>query len=283
MTPLRQQMIDNMQLRGLSEQTQQAYARAVRQLAEYYTKSPDQISESELRAYLLYLKQEKQIARGAYKVALHGIKFFYRYTCRREWPVLELIKPPRQTKAPVVFSREEVKQLLGCLRQPHYRVCLSTIYACGLRLQEGTRLQVNNIDSSRMVLHIRSGKGNKDRYVPLPERTLQQLRRHWCLHRHPQWLFPRQWHSGEGPMDKSGVQRAFRAALQQSRIQKQATVHTLRHSYATHLLEAGVNLRLIQSYLGHRSLRSTAIYTHLTPQTQAAATQTINQLMADLP
>ena len=284
MTPLRQRMIEDMQLRGLSEVTQEKYVTAVRQLAAYYGKAPDQLSQTDLRQYLLYLKNEKQVSPSAYKVALYGLKFFYLYTLQHQWSVLELVKPPRQTRLPVVLSREEVRQVLGCLRQPHYRVCLSTIYACGLRLQEGVRLQVRDIDSQRMVIHVRQGKRNQDRYVPLPERTLVQLRGQWCQHRHPVWLFPgRHENTDPEPMDKSGVQRAFRAALKQSGLKKAATVHTLRHSYATHLLEAGVNLRLIQSYLGHRSLVSTAIYTHITPASEATAKQVINRLMADLP
>jgi site-specific recombinase XerD len=162
-----------------------------------------------------------------------------------------------------------------------YWVCLSTIYGCGLRLLEGVQLQVRDIDSGRMLLHVRGGKGNKDRYVPLPERTLEQLRQHWRRHRQPVWMFPGR--AGSEPLDESGVQRAFRAALQESGLHKAATIHTLRHSYATHLLEAGVNLRQIQSYLGHSSLASTAIYTHLSQQGSANAVAVINQLMADLP
>jgi site-specific recombinase XerD len=157
------------------------------------------------------------------------------------------------------------------------------IYGCGLRLLEGVQLQVRDIDSGRRLLHVRGGKGNKDRYVPLPERTLAQLRGYWLKHRHRQWLFPGQGWGHKGPMHESGVQKAFRAALQQSGIHKAASVHTLRHSYATHLLEAGVNLRLIQSYLGHDSLATTAIYTHLTYKAEVNAVETINQLMADLP
>jgi integrase/recombinase XerD len=160
---------------------------------------------------------------------------------------------------------------------------LSTIYSCGLRLKEGVSLQVKDIDSSRMGVHVRQGKGRKDRYVPLPERTLAQLRGYWRPHRHPQWLFPSRGFGQYGPMDESGVQKAFGLALKESGIHKAASVHTLRHSYATHLLEAGVNLRLIQSYLGHDSLNTTAIYVHLTPQAQVEAALTINQLMANLP
>jgi len=277
-------MIEDMQLRGLSERTQESYIRAVRQLAEYYGKSPDQVSEEELRQYFLYLKNEKHASRSTCTLALCGIKFFYEYTLHRDWPTLSFVRPARERKLPVVLSREEVCRILGCLRRPHYRVCLSTIYACGLRLQEGVQLQVADIDGARNLLHVRLGKGAKDRYVPLPERTLEMLRAHWITHRHPVWLFPARKGvtTASGPMCESGVQRAFRAALQASGVQKPATVHTLRHSYATHLLEAGVNLRIIQVYLGHNSPSTTALYTHLTRPAELLATEVLNRLLQDL-
>jgi site-specific recombinase XerD len=166
---------------------------------------------------------------------------------------------------------------------------LNTIYACGLRVSEGVNLQVRDIDSERMVVHVRHGKGNKDRYVPLPQRILEMLREFWCTHRHPQWLFPFPTKAGvspataEKPMCVGGVQYCFRAALEASGIPKEASVHTLRHSYATHLLEVGMDLRVIQSYLGHSSIQTTAIYVHLTHATEERAAKTIDQLMADLP
>jgi len=280
---LRERMIEDMQLRGLSERTQASYVRVVRQLASYCHKSPDQISEEELRQYFVYLKQDKQCARSTCTVALCGIKFFYEQTLKREWSMLDFIRPSRESKLPVVLSREEVQRLLVCVRRSHYRVCLSTIYSCGLRLLEGVQLQVAEIDSDRMLLHIRRAKGGQDRYVPLPQRTLDLLREYWQCHRHPVWLFPGVKAGATGSMDESGVGRAFRAALAESGIVKPATVHTLRHSWATHLLEAGVNLRLIQIWLGHKSLTTTAIYTHLTAKAETMATETINGLMNELP
>lgn len=283
MTALRQKMIEDMQLRGLSQRTQETYIRVVRQLAEYYRKPPDQLSERELRQYFVYLKNEKQVSRSTCTQALCGLKFLYQHTLQRDWTILDFIRPAQEHKLPVILSVEEVRAVLSRVRLAHYRVCLSTIYGCGLRLLEGVRLQVGDIDSGRMVLHVRGGKGNKDRYVPLPERTLAQLRGYWRTHGHPQWLFPGRNLTMNEPMDESGVQKAFRAALKDSGINKAASVHTLRHSYATHLLEAGVNLRLIQSYLGHASLATTAIYTHLTARAEVSALEVINQVMADLP
>lgn len=288
MTPLRQKMIEDMQLRGLAEITQVKYVTAVRQLAEHYGKSPAQITEEELRQYFLYLKNVKKRSRSTCTIALCGIKFFYEQTLKRDWPTLTLVRPPRERKLPVILSREEVHHILGCLRQPHYRVCLSTIYSCGLRLQEGVNLQVSDIDSGRMMVHVHRGKGNKDRYVPLPQGTLEMLRACWVTHHHPVWLFPARGPRGvpgataTGPLNKSGVQRAFQAALKTSGVHKHATVHTLRHSWATHLLEAGVNLRLIQTYLGHRSLSSTALYTHLTRQAEGIAAEAIDRLLEGL-
>ena len=289
MTPLRQRMIEDMQLRGLSAKTQDSYLRAVRQLAEHYHRSPDLITEEELRLYFLYLKNDKQGSRsGVFTIALCGLKFFYERTLHREWVILDLPRRTREKKLPAVLSVAEARQILACLRRPYYRVCLTTIYSCGLRLREGVYLQVTDIDSERMMLHIRQGKGNKDRYVPLPEGTLQVLREYWSTHRHPVWLFPAPTRAGvpmssaTQPMDPSSVQRAFKAALQESGVQKDASVHTLRHSYATHLLEAGVNLRLIQAYLGHSSPKTTALYTHLTREANALATDAINRVMQPL-
>ncbi len=286
MTPLRQRLLEDMQLRGLSAKTQQAYVCAVQQLAVHYRKSPDQITEEELRLYFLYLRNEKRAARSTCTVALCAFKFLFEQTLQRPWPILDFIRPPKAQTLPVVLSVDEVRRVLACMRLPHYRVCLSTIYAGGLRLQEGVHLQVSQIDSARMQLHMRGGKGGKDRYVPLPQCTLTMLRAYWVTHRHPSWLFPARWPVASGqaqtatdPMAVRGVQRAFQAALQESGIHKLATVHTLRHSWATHLLEAGVNLRLIQIWLGHRSPTTTAVYTHLTRKAEALATDVLNRLL----
>jgi len=262
---------------------------AVRQLAEHYHRPPDQLTEENLRQYFLYLANEKRVARATATIALCGIKFFYERTLQRQWTTLRFVRPPREQKLPVVLSREEVRRLLPEVRIPVYRACLTTIYACGLRLLEGAHLQVPDVDSARMMLHIH-GKGKQDRYVPLAAPTLDVLRAYWRTHRSPCWLFPAPTrhglaHSlahGGGPVTRSSLQSAFRRALQRSGIAKRAHVHTLRHSYATHLLEAGVNLRLIQANLGHRSARTTQVYTHLTREVQATLIDPLNELMKDL-
>ena len=288
MTELRKRMIECLQLRGLAERTQEAYTRAVRQLAAHYHKSPDQISEAELRQYFLYLKNVKHYSRPTMTVAICGIKFFYEQTLNRHWAIFGIVRPAPEKKLPVILSLAEVRQILGRVRLPRYKVCLTAIYSCGLRLQEGTHLQVADIDSERLMIHVRHGKGAKDRYVPLPQRTLQLLRQYWATHRNPVLLFPAEGRDhidlarSTEPMSKSSVQDAFHAALKESGNNKRASVHTLRHSWATHLLEAGVNLRLIQEWLGHSSPATTSVYTHLTVKAEQLGTQAINQLMSDL-
>lgn len=287
MSELRQRMIEEMQLRRYAVATQEAYVHWVAELAKYYHKSPDQIEQEEVRRWFIYLTNERKLSRSSVTAALSALKFFYERVLHRAWGEFNLVRPRPEKKLPVVLSVTEVQRLLGCVEMPRYRVCLSVLYSCGLRLQEGTHLRVSQIDSQRMVLHIQGGKGNKDRYVPLPQATLELMRGYWATHHHPMWLFPATIPQGwtppqSQPMDGSGVQKAFKAALHSSGIQKAATPHTLRHSYATHLLEAGVNLRLIQTYLGHESLSTTAIYTHLTRHAESVASETIDRLMTPL-
>jgi site-specific recombinase XerD len=281
-------MIECLQLRGLSERTQESYVRAVRQLAEHYHKSPDLISEEELRQYFLFIKNIKHYSRNTMTIAICGIRFCYEQTLKRNWAIFGIVRPAPEKKLPVILSLAEVRDLLRRVRLPRYQVCLTTIYSCGLRLQEGTHLRVADIDSGRLMLHVRHGKGAKDRYVPLPKRTLELLRQYWTTHRNPVLLFPAEGRDhinlakSTEPMSKSSLQKAFRAALIESGNNKRASVHTLRHSWATHLLEAGVNLRLIQEWLGHSSPATTSVYTHLTVKAEQLGTQAINQLMSDL-
>lgn len=289
MTRLRQRMLEDMQLRGLSARTQGCYVAAVCQLAEHYHRRPDQITEEELRQYFLYLANEKHVARATATIALCGIRFFFTHTLQREWTTLRFVRPRREKTLPVVLSRDEVRRVLAAIRIPVYRACLTTIYACGLRLLEGACLQVPQIDGGRMVLHIR-GKGNQDRYVPLPTPLLAMPRTYWRTHRSPTWLFPAPTRHGlahslahdGGPVTRSSLQSAFRRGLRKSGIAKPAHVHTLRHSYATHLLEAGVNLRIIQESLGHRSARTTQIYTHLTQEVRATLVDPLTHLVDGL-
>ena len=288
MTALRERMIEDLQLHGLSNNTQLCYVRSVRFLAEYYRKPPDQITEEELREYFLFLIKERRVSPSTFRIALCGIKFFYEHTLQKHWATLELARPPAEKKLPVVLTIDEVRQVLGCLRSPRYRVCLSTIYACGLRIQEGTHLRVQDIDGERKMIHVCHGKGGKDRYVPLSQPGLEMLRRYWVTHRHPIWLFPSPFGVGKllssatQPLTAEAVRQAFECAVQECKLQKPATVHTLRHSYATHLFDAGVPLRIIQAYLGHSSPTTTALYTHLSQKSDEQAIQAIDQVLENL-
>lgn len=287
MTPLEKRLIEDMKLFGYSKRTQDTYLYAVRKLTKHFQTSPDQITNEQLREYLLWHKDK--YARNTTTIALCGIKFFYQKILKKTMPVFDLARQPRGTKLPVVLTREEVHAVLGNIRVLRHRACLSLIYSCGLRISEAVSMQVSQIDSKRMVVHVRAGKGAKDRYVPLPQPTLELLRRHWKSHRHPQWLFPAPGRSGIREPEAtrylplSSVQTVFKKSLREVGIQKDAHVHTLRHSYATHLLEEGVDIRMISHYLGHKKLESTLVYTHLTPLLKQGVAEKINQVMARLP
>ena len=268
MSKLRERMIQDMQLRGLSPRTQVSYARAIQQLALHYHKTPDQITQEELRDYFLYRKNTCRWSASAATITLCAIKFFYENTLKKDFTVLKLVRPKRHKKLPVVLSVQEVRRTLRCVRLFHHRFCLTTVYSCGLRLKEAVHLQVPDIDSDRMFLHVH-GKGNKDRYVPLPQRTLQLLRQVWKTHHNPRWIFPARAQSGsrqatcDTALSLSTIQKGFKDALSRARVNKIASVHTLRHSYATHLLEQGINIATLKELLGHADITTTMIYLHV--------------------
>jgi len=273
-------MIEDLKLAGYSERTQQAYVSAVRHLAAHFRKSPDQIGEEELRSYFLYLREERKLARSSITIALCGIKLFYEKTLRRHFDVLDIVRPPRSSKLPVVLSRAEVRAILEAIRTPVYRACLTTVYSCGLRMLEGAHLAPRAIDAERRLLHV-TGKGQRDRYVPLPERLLEMLRAHWKTHRSMSCLFPSPL-DPHTPVTRSSLQSAMRQAVKRAGIRKKAHIHTLRHSYATHPLEDGVDLRVIQGYLGHAYVQTTSLYTHLTTEVREATRPPIERLMDGL-
>jgi integrase/recombinase XerD len=284
-TSLRQRMTQDLQLAGLSERTQEAYLRAVRQLADHFHTPPDRLSEPQVRDYFLHLKNDRRFASASLGIAYSGIKFFYSHTTPRDWPTLRRLRVRREKRLPDVLSVDELRQLIAAVRTLHNRTYFWTVYSLGLRLGEGLHLQVGDIDAARMMVHVHRGKGAKDRYVPLPSRTLTMLRAYWVTHRHPLWLFPatgrhhRQAGLADGPMDQSSVQGALRRVVRELKFRKAISIHSLRHSYATHLLEAGVNLRLIQQYLGHSSLQTTMVYLHLTTASHEQAVARIEALM----
>jgi len=274
---------------AISPRTEQAYHDAVRHLSQHFNKAPDLVSAEEFRQYCLYLKSERKLARQTSTQVICAFKLFWEKTLKRSWPAeLQLVRANPQFKLPVVLSASEVRRILSAVPALDHRVALITLYSCGLRLGEALHLEVRDVDAERRFLHIRAGKGQRDRYVPLPERTLLLLRQLWKTHRHPTLLFPARGHNGQGaptasqPMDRSTLQRAFGLALQASGVKKHAHIHTLRHSYATHLLEQGENLRQIQVNLGHKSPNVTALYTHLTSLCQTQHQKRLDHFMGDL-
>lgn len=284
-----QKSMNTLSLNGKGERTQQAYTRALRMLVDFYGKRPEEIAEADLEAYFLRRKNVDRWSSNTLRICYCGIRFYFVHVLGRNWTLFNILRAKNESRLPTVLSREEVRSLLGCVHTPHNRAFLSTVYACGLRLQEALHLEVADIDSDRMMLHVHRGKGAKDRLVPLPHSTLATLRAHWRTHRHPRLLFPALGRSGQAaagatmPMAISSVQGAMRRAKAQARIAKRAvSIHTLRHAYATHLLEEGVNLRVIQRHMGHASLESTMVYLHLTHKGQEDAYALIDRLMGDL-
>lgn len=286
LSPLALKMQHDLQLAGKSERTQESYLRAVRKFAQFTGRAPDVTTEDDLRRYFLFIKNEQLWEANSLKVAYAGLKFFYKYTCPREWPTLKKLRVQNQLKLPTVLAIDEVHQLIGTVRKPAMRCFFWTVYSMGLRLQEALHLQVDDIDGKRMLVHVRRGKGHKDRFVPITPKTLNMLRAHWATHRNQAWIFPsegrnhRQASTADCPMKGSTVQDCIQKVVEQLGWgTRGVSTHTLRHCYATHLLEAGVNLRQIQKYLGHSSLQTTTIYLHLTTTGEEAAVAKINLLM----
>jgi integrase/recombinase XerD len=285
---LRDRMYEDMVLAGLSARTCEVYVAAVRHFVEWVGKAPAAITAEELRAYFVHLTVERQLGSSTVTQALCAIKWFVEHTLGREWPRTVLVRPPRAHRLPVVLGPGEVAAVLARVRSPVNHACLMTIAACGLRLGEGIALEVAQVDSERRQLRI-TGKGSRDRLVPLPQATLELLRRTWRGHRHPVWLFPgsspgagRRTAETPGHVTRSTLQLAFRRALAASSVSARAHIHTLRHSWATHLLEQGVPAKLLQEWLGHSSASTTALYTHLTRPTVDAARAVLETLGAQL-
>ena len=261
-------------------------ARAVRQLENYWHLPAEEISEQQVRDYFLYCRNDVGWSAATMRIAYSGIKFFYTKTLPMDWETIKLLKIKRLSTPPTVLSIDEVRLILTTAHTPQAKAFLTTVYSCGLRLAEALALEVGDIDSERMVLRVRKGKGGKDRDVPLPQSTLEVLREYWLTHRNPRLIFPalgRGLHGGRTanrPMGDGSVQGILRRILKElPRIRKRVTTHTLRHSYATHLIEAGVNIRLVQQYLGHASLVTTMIYLHVTDLGNDDAVGRINRLM----
>jgi site-specific recombinase XerD len=279
---------EDLQLSGYSARTCESYLYSARKFLEYFNKPPEQITEDEIRKYFLYLKNTKKYSASASTIAVTSVKFLYTKTLGIEFNVFNLVKNPRGNKLPVILTRDEVREVLSNIRVLRHKTCLTFIYSCGLRLREALRMHIDAVDSKRMLIFVKGGKGNKDRYVPLPDSTLNLLRLHYRTHRNPVLLFPAPGRGGiweknsKIHLSETSIQETLKKSLREVGINKPISVHNLRHSYATHLLEAGVDIRIIQQYLGHKSISATMIYTHLTPLIKKDTSQLINDLMRDL-
>jgi integrase/recombinase XerD len=277
------QMSEDMRLRDFRPKTQAAYLLAVKQFMAWVKREPDALGDDHVRAYFLYLREGKKLAPSTINIAVHALRFFFIHTMHRDWKVFELLRVNKPRILPVVLSQGEVRSVLQAVKHPVRRVALTTIYALGLRLNEGLGLEAGHIDGQRLIVWVRDGKGAKDRGVPLPRPLLDRLRRYWKAERPTsttKYLFVPQ--DGLAPLHETTLQKTFVAARADARLTKDATIHTLRHSYATHLLEAGVSLRTIQQVLGHKSLRTTELYMHVTQPGAERLQEVLDRLMVNL-
>ena len=282
MTSLRRRMTEDMQVRNLAVNTQLTYIQQVSLFARHFKRSPEQLGPDEIRAYQVYLTNERQLAPSSVLIAVAALRFLYKVSLKREWPFDEVIPTPKKPqKLPVVLSPEEVLQFLDCVGSTKHRTILTTCYAAGLRITESVRLRATDIDSRRMVIRVEQGKGQKDRYVMLSPKLLVTLREWWRLGRPLHWLFP-----GDKPeqhISKDAVEQACQKAHRLCHISKPITPHCLRHAFAVHLLEQGTDVRTIQLLLGHRSLATTARYLRVATSKVCSTTSPLDLLPRPVP
>lgn len=276
MGTLRKQMDGDLVVRGMAVRTREAYLGAVAGLAKYYGRRPDRIGEAEVQNYLLHLIQERKLAWSSCNIVAQGLKFFYRVTLKRSEAQFGIPSARQPQKLPQILAREEVAALLEKTTNLKHRALLMTTYGAGLRLNEVCHLKLTDIDSARMTLRVEQGKGAKDRYTLLSPRLLAELRRYWVVHRPKQWLFTSK--DGEHPISDASVQKVFYAAKKRAGILKQCGIHGLRHAFATHLLEAGVDIHTIQRLMGHGHISSTLRYFHLARKHLAGTTSPLELL-----
>ncbi len=277
MTPLRQRMSEDMQVRNLAPHTQRSYLQQVSQFARHFGKSPELLGPDDIRAYQLHLTQDRRLSASSILVAVAAIRFLYKVTLKRDWNLADAIPACRKPQTlPGVMSPEEVSRFLDAVESPKHRVILTVCYAAGLRVSEAVRLTPDAIDSQRMVIRVEAGKGRKDRYVMLSPKLLEVLRLYWRSERPATWLFPST--RKEQPINHSVVQRACRQAGLEAGLSKPVTVRMLRHCFATHLLEAGKDIRTIQTLLGHSSVSTTQLYTHVSAKTVRATESPLDLL-----
>jgi site-specific recombinase XerD len=262
---LRERMEREMVLRRMALRTRRSYAEAVAALAKHYRRSPDRLTQAEIQSYLLHLIEERKLARSSCLVALHGLRFFYRETLKREDLQFGVPRSRAPQRLPQILSREEIERLIAAPTQFKHRVLLMTTYGAGLRVSELCRLKVTDLDGQRMTIRVEQGKGQKDRYSLLSPRLLSDLRRYWQIDRSALWLFPAA-RSADQPMHPHTVQKIFYSARDKAGITKRCGIHALRHAFATHLLEAGTDVHTIQRLMGHGDIQTTMRYVHLAQQ-----------------
>ena len=277
--PLYERYLNELTLQGKSPKTIEIYSRSLRKVGDYFDCCPDQLTAEQLKTYFLQLVATRSWS--AVKIARNAIQFFYKHVLNRPWVWVDIVKPPRVQPLQDVLSVDEVERIINQTHKLSYQVYYLTTYSLGLRLSETLNLTIADIDGHLMRVHIRRAKGNKDRFIPLPLLTYKALRFYWTSHRHPTLLFPApyQRNGKDMLMDKGGVQKAIKIVAKECGISKNVHVHTLRHSFATHLLESGVNLRSIQTLLGHASPITTAIYTKMTAEAQQNSALMVNALV----
>src|ERR1700739_1522755 len=275
-------MLEELQRRNYAQHTTRSYIRAVEDFARRFNCSPDRLGPRHIREYQAELFEKRKLSAGSVTVRLAALRFFYCKTLKKGWSIAEIPYPKKGHRLPAILSQEEVARLIQAAGTSFHRTLLMTLYATGVRRAELTHLKVSDIDSNRMVIHIRGGKGRKDRDVMLSPKLLEALREHWRgLQRKPSvWLFPgNRWHTGDTPIDTKVVWNACQEAAQRTGLQKDVHPHTLRHCFATHLLEAGADLRTIQILLGHNDLKETARYLHLVQRHLQAASSPLDSLL----
>src|SRR5689334_11733975 len=274
-------MLEELQRRNYSEHTTRYYIRTVEEFARRFNRPPDRLGPRHIREYQAELFQKRKLSSGTVTIRLAALRFFYIKTLKKTWSIAETPYPKRALHFPSILSQEEVTRLVDSALTPYHRILLMTLYATGVRNAELTHLKVSDIDSKRMVIHIQGGKGRTDRDVMLSPKLLEELREHWrCLPRKPSaWLFPgNRWHTGDTPITTKVVWNACEEAAQRAGLQKDIHPHTLRHCFATHLLEDGADLRTIQILLGHNDLKETARYLHLSQRHLHAASSPLDSL-----
>ena len=281
MTRLRKMMLEELERRNYSEATTRCYIRTVEDFSKRFKRSPDCLGPEHIREYQAELFKKRKLSPATVTQRLAALRFFYIKTLKKTWSIAETPYPKRAFHLPSILSREEVARLIDAALTPYHRTLLMTLYATGVRRAELTHLKVSDIDSKRMVIHVQGGKGRKDRDVMLSPKLLEVLREHWRgLPRKPSaWLFPgNRWHTGDTPIDTKVVWNACKEAAQRAGLQKSVHPHTLRHCFATHLLEDGADLRTIQILLGHNDLKETARYLHLSQRHLHAAASPLDSL-----